>query len=67
MVIGVLDQGWYHLDKPLDTTRLKKRLDNEKFLERLKERVEKRAYRYCVSEHDAVYNIFRTTKILTTN
>lgn len=41
-----------------------KRLDNAKYLERFKQRVLNKADRYCISEHDAVFSIFRNTNIL---
>ena len=64
LVIRILSKGWLYCGQPLDTTKLEKRLENEKFLERFKKRVENKANRHCINEHDAVYSIFRDTNIL---
>lgn len=53
-----------HNNEPIDTTKFVKRLDNAKYLERFKQRVLNKADRYCISEHDAVFSIFRNTNIL---
>jgi hypothetical protein len=63
-VVCILNKGWMHNNEFIDTTKFEKRLDNAKYLERFKHRVENKAERYCISEHDAIFSIFRNTNIL---
>ena len=65
LIIRILNKGWMHNNDTIDTTKFEKRLDSTKYLERFKQRVENKADRYCISEHDAVFSIFRNTNILT--
>lgn len=65
LVICILNKGWMHNNKPIDTAKFEKRLDDAKYLARFKQRIENKAERYCISEHDAIYSVFRNTNILT--
>lgn len=35
MVIRILSDGWNYCGQPLDTTKLEKRLENERFFEKI--------------------------------
>lgn len=65
LVISILNKGWVHKNKPIDTAKFEKRLDDAKYLARFKQRIENKAERYCICEHDAIYSVFRNTNILT--
>lgn len=64
MVIRILSDGWNYCGQPLDTTKLEKRLENERFLKKFKKQAENAHNRYGISLYDSVYSIFRHTKIL---